>query len=100
MSLEITGDAAMPRASNWATILRPEEDSEAKEGGGASRTWRRRGLHQEGCDLQLSVQDYPQKPPESEPLQASPLVEATGNKRACLCGPDGSRTEKVGEGVN
>lgn len=33
VSLETTRDGAVPRASNRVTILRPEEDSGAKDGG-------------------------------------------------------------------
>lgn len=49
VSLETTGDGTVPRASNRVPILRPAEDSGAKEGGrGVTRTWRRKGLSQEG----------------------------------------------------
>lgn len=34
MSLEITGDAAMPRASNWVTILRQKKGEELPGCGG------------------------------------------------------------------
>lgn len=67
--VEITGDAAVPGASNWVTILRPEEDS------GAGRGWSYQKVEEEttGSGLQLRVQDYPQKSPEREPSAGLPI---------------------------
>lgn len=48
VSLETTGDVAVPRAGNRVTALRPDEDCGAEDGGGVTRTWKRKGLSQEG----------------------------------------------------